>query len=190
MGGSAIWFVGLPGSGKSSLACAAVKALLSQGFPAVYLELDSCRKIYAPNALYAENERERVYALFVKDAVRLVRQGKVVVMDGSAHKRAMRDLARAKIEHFAEIFIRCSVVVAMKREEQRPDGKVMAGLYAKALERKETSRYFDGLGEVIGVDVVFEENPNADFILDNDALTEKEACHKVLTFLDSWLHNA
>ena len=66
----------------------------------------------------------------------------------------------------------------------------MAGLYEKALQRKKTGRQFDGLGDVIGVDVEFELDPDAEMIIDNTSLSKKETLGKALHFLDTWLANA
>ena len=61
----------------------------------------------------------------------------------------------------------CDLEEAMRREAGRPEGLVMADLYAKALKRRRTGEQFEGLGEVIGVDVEFEVDPGAEFIIDN-----------------------
>ena len=63
----------------------------------------------------------------------------------------------------------------------------MAGLYAKALERRATGRQFPGLGQVIGVDVPFEENPQAECVVDAEHLDITQERDAVLTFLDDWL---
>lgn len=190
MAGCAIWFVGLPGSGKSSISRCVAQVLEQRGLPVRYLEMDACRKAYFPNPQYTTKERRQAYGLFVSEAAQLVEQGHVVIMDGSAPKRSMREVARKQIPVFAEMLVRCPVRTAMEREASRPAGKVMADLYAKALERKRTGRQFKGLGQVIGVDVQFEDNPNAEFVLENGEITKEEACQRVLAFLDTWLHNA
>jgi adenylylsulfate kinase len=107
-------------------------------------------------------------------------------MDGTAYKLSMRKRAREKMgNRFAEVYVRCSVETAMKRESQRENGLVMADLYKKALERKRTGKDYPGLGEVIGVDVEFEEDKNAELIIENDELTLDQAVSKVLEFIDS-----
>ncbi|SDN60348.1 adenylyl-sulfate kinase [Desulfonauticus submarinus] len=188
MKGWIIWFVGLPGSGKSSLSKAAFKFLqkfCSQDI--VYLEMDVKRKEYFPNPTYTKEERELAYKMFGDEGIDLAKQGKGVILDGAAYKLEFRDRVRRKFNPFAEIYIKCSLEIAMQREANRPEGKIMANLYAKALERKKTGKIFPGLGEVIGVDVDFEENPNADFILENDRLSLEEAEKEVIFFIKKWL---
>jgi len=185
--GAAIWFTGLPGSGKSALARAVAEVLTSRGRPVTWLSLDARRKAYFPNPTYDTAEREQAYDRFVAEAAEMAAAGRIVLMDASAPKRAMRDMARARIPAFAEVHVRCSLETAMAREAARPQGLVMAGLYAKALERRATGRQFPGLGQVIGVDVPFEENPQAECVVDAEHLDIAQERDAVLAFLDDWL---
>nr|WP_321257396.1 adenylyl-sulfate kinase [uncultured Pseudodesulfovibrio sp.] len=185
--GWALWIVGLPGSGKSTLAKGVLAYMEDRGIKVTFLQMDERRKLYFPHPDYTLEEREKAYVLFVNEVAELVRQGKNVLMDGSAYKRSMREYARLKLPRFAEIFIQCDITEAIRRESVRPEGLVMAGLYSKALQRKKTGEQFDGLGEVIGVDVEFEMDPDAELVIDNTRLTAKETLGKALHFLDTWL---
>lgn len=184
---AALWFTGLPGSGKSALARAVDHYLRLAGTDVVSLELDDRRKAYFPKPVYSEAEREAAYRLFADEAAGLYRQGKeLVILDASAPRLAMRAYARSLMPHFAEVHVRCSLATAMARESARPEGKVMAGLYAKAMMRKATGRDFPGLGQVIGVDVPFEEDPAAECVVDAEQLTIEAGRDVVLAFLRGW----
>ncbi|MFW5792622.1 MAG: adenylyl-sulfate kinase [Desulfohalobiaceae bacterium] len=185
--GWALWFVGLPGCGKSTIAGSVATALEQQGLDVVHHQMDQRRKVYFPTPSYSPEERTQAYALFVDEAAAMVASGKGVLMDAAAHRVAMRERARAVIARFAEIQVDCSLETARKREANRPEGLVMADLYAKALERKRTGRQFENLGQVIGVDVPFEPNPRAELVLDSETLSVEEARDAVLEFLGSWL---
>lgn len=76
--------------------------------------------------------------------------------------------------------------MAMKRESGRQQGLVMAGLYEKALERQRTGKEFKDLGEVIGVDVKFQEDNNAECIVDTAGKTPDETFEEVQTCLQKW----
>ncbi len=184
--GAAVWFTGLPGSGKSSVARAVKKALESRGILSIHLQMDARRKVYFPKPRYTGEERDEAYRLFAEEAASLAEQGKIVLMDASAPKRSMRRYARGLIGAFAEVFVRCSLATAMRREAARPEGLVMAGLYAKAIKRKATGERFEGLGQVIGVDVPFEEDENAEAVIDAERLSPEEAARDILAKL-SWL---
>ncbi|WP_045222453.1 adenylyl-sulfate kinase [Desulfonatronum thioautotrophicum] len=185
--GWAVWFTGLPGSGKSTLARAVGGSLEERGVPTIHLEMDARRKVYFPKPTYTPEERAQAYDRFIQEAAGLVAQGRGVLMDGTAHRLAVRAAARKQIQRFAEVFIRCPLDLAMAREQERPEGLVMAGLYAKALDRRRTGREHLGLGQVIGVDVPFEEDAHAECVVDVAVLTLDQARDQVLQFLESWL---
>jgi adenylylsulfate kinase len=184
--GWGVWFVGLPGSGKSSVARGVAEVLKGRGLDVVHLQMDERRKAYFPNPSYSSEERARAYEMFADEAAELAGQGKGVILDGTAPKRAMRNRARNKIPRFAEVYVACPLEIAMEREKSRPEGLVMAGLYEKALERKEKGTQFPGLGQVIGVDIPFETDAHAECVVDNAALTLDQAVAKVIDWFDGW----
>jgi adenylylsulfate kinase len=185
--GWVVWFVGLPGAGKSTYARAVFKALQKKKVDVRYLSMDERRKTYITVPEYTETERINAYRLFVEEAARTAYLGKNVIMDGTAHRLSMREQMRQLVPRFAEVFVRCSLETAMRRERNRPEGMVMAGLYEKALNRKETGTQIEGLGEVVGVDTEFEENPSAECIIDSDRESIEQGRDKVLAFLARWI---
>ncbi len=184
--GAALWFTGLPGCGKSSIARAVRDALAVKGLPVIWLEMDQRRKDYIPAPQYTAEERKQAYTFFAEEAAALVADGHIVLMDGTAPEKFMRDGARERIDRFAEIYIHCTLKTAMERESKRPEGKVMAGLYAKAMKRRTTGEHFEGLGEVIGVDTPYEMNPQAELTLNSEELTIQSARATILRRFESW----
>jgi len=184
--GWAIWFVGLPGAGKSTYAQAVYEALRKKGENVRYLSMDERRKAYFHTPQYTAEERAKAYELFAREAAEIAEEGTNVIMDGTAPKLFMREYTRRLVPRFAEIFIRCPMETAMYREAHRPEGLVMADLYQKALKRKETGTYFEGLGEVVGVDTPFEENPKAECIIDSYQMDIEPGRDHVLAFLAAW----
>ena len=172
--GCVVWFVGLPGAGKSTYARAVIKELEGKGNDFVYLSMDEKRKTYFPNPQYTTEERSKAYRLFAQEAVSIARQGRNVIMDGTGPELWMRRYVRNLVPRFIEVMIRCPLKTAMDREQHRPEGRVMAGLYEKAIRRKNTGEQFEGLGDIVGVDVPFEENPNAECIIDSEQVNVEE----------------
>jgi adenylylsulfate kinase len=184
--GCALWFTGLPGSGKSAIAGTLRDALAAQGLPVVWLRMDERRTSYFPHPSYTDQERDQAYEMFAAEAASLAQSGRIVLMDATAHKLAMRRAARGQIERFAEVYVRCPLAEAMRREAARPESLVMAGLYAKAIRRKMTGQAEPGLGQVIGVDTPFEEDPHAEAVVDSDQLTPTQARDLLLHRFAGW----
>jgi len=185
--GWVIWFVGLPGAGKSTYARAVYQALQSE-FPDIcYLSMDERRSIYISKPIYTSEERELAYKLFVEEAAVKAEQGINVVMDGTAFKLYMRKYARRLIADFMEIHIRCPLEIAIKRENKR-ESLTVANMYNKAMLRKQTGVEFEGLGEVIGIDVPFEEDPDAECVIDSDRVKVSEGRDIILSCIHRWAH--
>ena len=181
-----LWFTGLPGCGKSTIARMVTARLQALGHAVHYLEMDQRRKIYFPSPAYSHEERIAAYRLFAEEGARLAAHGYGVILDGAAPALAMRSYARSLCASFAEIHIKCTLPTAMSRESSRPAGKVMADLYRKALERRQTGHQFPGLGQVVGVDVPYVENPHAECVVNTDILSPEQSCALVLDFFQSW----
>jgi len=184
--GWVIWFVGLPGAGKSAYARSVYNVLKDRGVNVRYLSMDEQRRKYFHDPQYTSEERNKAYELFVKEAAQLAEEGNNVIMDGTAPRLVMREYARKLLPYFAEIFIRCPLETAIYREANRPEGSTMTNLYNRALSRKQTGTDFKGLGEVVGVDIPFEENPIAECVIDSDRVSVEIGRDHVLDFLKMW----
>lgn len=190
--GWALWFTGLPGCGKSTIARAVRGELSARGLEVDLLAMDERRRAYFPHPQYTAQERAQAYAFLVREAADLAAQGRGVIIDATAHRLAMRQEARVVVPRFAEVLVRCPLPEAMRREATRAahqahhKGYVIPGMYQKALERRRTGIPVPGLGQVVGVDVQYEENPQAECVLDAMKPVEENA-RMVLNFLDAWL---
>ncbi|SDL11557.1 adenylylsulfate kinase [Maridesulfovibrio ferrireducens] len=182
----AVWFTGLPGCGKSTIADGVLNKMREEGFNPVLLRLDERRKLYIPNPEYTHDERRRVYSLFVQDAISIMQSGRCVIMDGTGNELCFRKEARDQIEFFAEVHLKCPVNIAMKREAGRQQGLVMAGLYEKALERQKTGKVFKELGEVIGIDVKFETDLDAECTIETEDKNPEQVLQNVISCLQKW----
>lgn len=200
-GGWVLWFTGLPGSGKSTIARAVHTELLGQGRDVALLVMDERRRSYFPKPAYTAEERKVAYSLIAREAAELAAQGQGVILDATGHRLAVRQEARALIPRFAEVYVNCPLAEAMRREAVRSSQLstgmsmggghhrgygVTPGMYQKALLRRRTGEPVPGLGEVVGVDVPFEEDPQAECVLDALKPVPENAA-QVLTFLDGWL---
>jgi adenylylsulfate kinase len=122
----AVWLTGLSGSGKSAIARELVLQLHARGVDAAVLESDVLRTQLTPFPSYAPAERDFFYAALAHLGAYVAGEGRPVVFDATANRRAYRDAARAKIAHFAEVFVDTPLEVCAARDAK--------GLYRAARE--------------------------------------------------------
>ena len=58
----AVWFTGLPGSGKTAIASRTASILRQKGSNIRILQLDEIRRVLTPSPKYTDEERDIVYA--------------------------------------------------------------------------------------------------------------------------------
>jgi adenylylsulfate kinase len=182
-----IWLTGLPGSGKTTIAQSFLD-LMDASQPLELLRLDAFRKRIIPSPSYTEEERDMVYNALGVMADLLHRHGVNVVVDATAHRKKWRDRARAYIDHFYEVYIKCPLDMCMERESQRTDDLIVRDMYRKALERKRSQEKgtpapeYD-VGEVIGVDVPYEEPDRPELIIETDTVPAREGAELIYKML-------
>lgn len=118
--GVVVWFTGLPSSGKSTLARATRAAL--GPVAAVVLDGDEVRASLVPTPGFDDSSRSDFYETLARLAATLAKQGLVVLVAATAHRRQFRDRARTLSPRFFEVFVDTPV-----EECRRRDAK---GLYA------------------------------------------------------------
>ena len=186
MKGWAIWLTGLPGSGKTVRAKQLLNKLDEMEIKYEYLRMDEIRKILTPKQEYTEKERDHAYRALILITKYLTDNGINVIMDATGHRKVWRELARELIPKFAEVYIKCPLTVCMKREAGRKDNLVVSNLYKKALDRKLGGKKRKSVGEVIGVDVPFEESNKPDLIIESYKFDPKESAIKILKLLNKF----
>lgn len=167
----AIWITGLPGSGKSAIAAALARAVMSSGTEVAVLELDAIRRYLTPSPSYSDDEREAVYRCLVYMATVLTRSGIPVIVDATAHRRRWRTLARHSIPAFAEVQLTCPLDVCRTREQSRPAGHAPSGIYGAAGRPGAT---------VPGVDVPYEPALEPELAIDTSETSVEEAVERIL----------
>jgi len=184
MKGWAVWLTGLPGSGKTTIANELIKKFEQDKIKVEYLRMDEIRKILTPQKEYTEKERDYAYRALVSIGKFLTDNGINVLIDATAHKKVWRELARKLIQNFVEVYVKCPFEICITRETRRKDNLIVRNLYKKALERMKSGKRIVGLGEVIGVDVDYEEPEKPELTIESDKLGPKESSEKILQFLN------
>lgn len=163
----ALWFVGRPAAGKSTLAHLLHQRLLDKGVVTCVLDSDELRAILTPQPTYDDAEREWFYAALVDLAALLVRNGVSVLIAATGQRQAYRAAAYQKIPHFAEVYVACSLDTCRTRDPK--------GLYSQAQAGT--------VKQLPGIDAVFEPPLSPALILDTEQQTPAEGVALVLTYL-------
>jgi adenylylsulfate kinase len=123
-GSLVVWLTGLPRSGKSTLARAIHARLSAHGVPAVILDSDELRQTLVPAPGYDLQSRNDFYTTLGRLAALLARQGFVVLVPATAHRRNYRDAARELAPSFIEVHVATPLKSCLGRDP--------AGLYASS----------------------------------------------------------
>jgi len=156
-----VWFTGLPGCGKTTIAQRTKVELEEAGVEVKVLELDEVRKVITPTPTYTEDERNVVYASLAYMAKLLAESGTNVIIDATANRRRYRDLARDLIPRFAEVHIKAPLEKCIEREALRKAAHSPKGIYEKRSEKGAT---------VPGVNVVYEGPLHPEIALDAESV--------------------
>ena len=148
--GVVVWLVGLPSSGKSTLARAVAARLADAGTPPVLLDGDEVRATLRPAPGYDEPARDAFYESLSALAALVARQGHVVLVPATAHRAAFRARARAVSLRFVEVFVDTPPDECARRDPK--------GLYARALADPAQST-------LPGVGVPFERPEHPDVVV-------------------------
>lgn len=128
MNGLVVWFTGLPSSGKTTLARETLPILRAAGELCCVLDGDEVRECLHPPLGYGPESRTNFYETLASLAWLLSRQGVVVLVAATTHRRADRETARRLAhEQFVEVFVDTPLDVCEKRDAKGLYGKARAG---------------------------------------------------------------
>ena len=126
--GATVWFTGLSGSGKSSIAAAVEAALVRAGRPAYLLDGDNLRHGLTADLGFSDDDRAANVARVAQVARLFADAGVVALVSLISPFRAGRDAARALHDEaglpFHEVFVNAPLDVCEQRDPK--------GLYARA----------------------------------------------------------
>lgn len=163
--GFTVWFTGLSGSGKSTIAEMLFHELRARGLKTEILDGDVVRQNLSKGLGFSKEDRDTniLRIGFVADL--LTRNGVVAICCPISPYRETRDAVRAQIEEFVEIYVHATVEELAKNRDPK-------GLYKKALAGEITG--------FTGVDDPYEEPLNPELVVDTMLETPEESLRRVL----------
>jgi adenylylsulfate kinase len=168
-GSCALWFTGLSGSGKSTIANAVSNELYLRGINEYVLDGDNIRHGLNKDLGFSEYDRTENIRRIGEVAKLFVDSGKVVTTAFISPFRSDREKVRALFgkDEFIEIFVNCPLEECERRDPKQ--------LYAKA--RRGEIRDFTG------IDSPYESPDNPELLIRSDLVTVKEAIEQVFAYL-------
>jgi len=162
--GSVIWFTGLSGSGKTTIAQVVEEKLLDAGVPVEILDGDVVRENLSKGLGFSEEDRNTNIRRIAFVAHLLQRNGVFVITAAISPYKAIRDEARAMIKDFVEVYADAPLEVCEERD--------VKGLYAKARA-----------GEIkgfTGIDDPYEAPDNAEVVAKTGEQSVEESAQQVI----------
>jgi adenylyl-sulfate kinase len=166
--GAVLWFCGLSGSGKSTVAAALEHVLHEEGRFVVRLDGDNLRTGLNRDLGFSDEERMENIRRTAEVSKLLAGNGVIVLCSLITPKGMLRDLARGILgRDFFEIHVKASYRACAERDPK--------GLYAKA-ENGEIKAF-------PGLDAEFEPPQEPDLVIDTERLSLEDATFEVREFL-------
>jgi adenylylsulfate kinase len=162
--GAVLWFTGLSGSGKTTIAHEVEEKLLDAGVPVEILDGDVVRENLSKGLGFSEEDRNTNIRRIAFVAHLLQRNGVFVITAAISPYRAIRDEARAMIKDFIEIYADAPLEVCEERDPK--------GLYKKARA-----------GEIkgfTGIDDPYEAPESPEVVANTDKEDVSQSAQKVI----------
>ena len=167
--GVMVWFTGLSGSGKSTIAIALERELHKRGLLCRILDGDNIRSGINNNLGFSPEDRVENIRRIAEVGKLFVDTGVITIAAFISPNNDLREMAASIIgkENFLEIYVSTPI-----EECERRDVK---GLYAKARRGE--------IKDFTGVSAPFEAPGHPDLTLDTSVLSLKESVHELMDLI-------
>jgi adenylyl-sulfate kinase len=170
-GGFTLWFTGLSGSGKTTIAHLVGPELDNRGLVVEYLDGDTVRTHLSKGLGFSKEDRDTHIERVGWVASRLTRQGGAVIAAAISPYEETRRLARERVEEvgtFVEVYVQASVDECARRD--------VKGLYDKAFKGE--------IKEFTGVSDPYEEPSDPELVIDSEQHRPEESAALVVAKLE------
>jgi len=165
--GFTLWFTGLSGAGKSTIAGIIEKRLRQAGAKVEVLDGDVVRENLSKGLGFSKEDRDTNIRRIGFVAELLSRHGVIAIVAAISPYRAVRDELRSRIRNFVEIYVECPLEVVAGRD--------VKGLYKKAKAGE--------IGQFTGISDPYEAPENPEIVLHSGCEDPEQSAEKVWTRL-------
>ncbi len=166
-----LWFTGLSGSGKSTIAKKLEQRLFHDGVKTMFLDGDNLRHGLNGDLGFSSADRQENIRRAGEIAKLSFAHGNVTLACFISPFTADRRFARGLVQdgRFLEVYVKCDLEVVKRRDTK--------GLYAKALAGE--------LDNFTGISSPYEEPTNAEIVVETDIQSVDEIVDKIIAELQS-----
>jgi adenylylsulfate kinase len=166
--GFTLWFTGLSGAGKSTIANLVAGELRTRGHKVEILDGDEVRTNLSKGLGFSKEDRDTNIRRIGYVCNLLARNGVIAISAAISPYREIRDEIRRNHERFFEVYMRCSIEKLSERD--------VKGLYKKALAGE--------IKNFTGVSDPYEEPLNPELVLDSGTERVEQSLQKLLRTLE------
>ena len=166
--GFAVWFTGLSGAGKSTIANALAAELERRGRHVELLDGDEVRTHLSKGLGFSKEDRDTNIRRIGYVARLVARSGGVAITAAISPYREVRDEVRVSTPNFVEFFVRCPLDTLVERD--------VKGLYKKAIAGE--------IANFTGVSDPYEEPLHPEVVCDTSRETLQQSLTKVIEALE------
>jgi adenylyl-sulfate kinase len=166
--GFVLWFTGLSGAGKTTLAKLIEQELRARDVLVERLDGDVVRQSLTADLGFSREDRDKNIQRVTFVAKLLSRNGVGVSASFISPYRATRDWVRAEVTNFIEVFVDCPLEECIRRD--------VKGLYTKALAGE--------IPEFTGVSDPYEAPLNPEISVNTGDQSIEESFAQIMTYLE------
>lgn len=166
--GFTLWFTGLSGAGKSTIANLVAGELRTRGHNVEILDGDEVRTNLSKGLGFSKEDRDTNIRRIGYVCNLLARNGVIAISAAISPYREIRDEIRRSHQRFFEVYMKCSIEKLSERD--------VKGLYKKALAGE--------IKNFTGVSDPYEEPLNPELVLDSGTERVEQSLQKLLRTLE------
>lgn len=166
--GFTLWFTGLSGAGKTTIAKLVETELKSRGLNVERLDGDTVRQSLTRDLGFSKEDRDKNIERVTFVAKLLSRNGVAVLASFISPYRAVRQKVREETTNFVEVYVEVPLEEAINRD--------VKGMYKKALSGE--------IKNFTGVSDPYEEPLSPDIQVPTHMETDQESAQRIMTYLE------